>query len=310
MRWISLICLCAIVSSGCATLDDYHYLVVHHHRSDQAWKQYRPGLGHRGTSSDYASGWKQGYFEVSTGGTGEPPAVPPRKYWSPKYQDLAGQRAIEDWYAGFQDGATVAESEGNGAWHAIYSGPTVPVDPPFWEFPEFVPAEPPSATAADQLPHPAPPIVPEERESVTAIAPPPVIAVPVSDQVEPEPQEPQAQQVPPQVVKEVDEPVRSDGRETTPSTSRRSNPMPSEPASKKPLVTERKPALEPAPVVVSAQPISTRMAAITRRVECGKTPSEESASQKLTAEATQESSRRVHQEERESIVIPEVVTEE
>ena len=128
IRYVILVCVSGMILSGCASIEDYHYCYVNHRRAANAWKVTCSTSDRRLLSSDYEHGWKHGYFDVSTGGCGEPPVIPPNKYWSPRYQNEAGQAAIEDWYAGFQDGATAAESDGSGAFHYIPTGPTVPTE--------------------------------------------------------------------------------------------------------------------------------------------------------------------------------------
>jgi hypothetical protein len=64
-------------------------------------------------SEDYGDGYRDGYAHtLEGGGRAVPPAVPPWRYRRPKYQTPAGYRAIEDWYAGFHDGAAAALAEG------------------------------------------------------------------------------------------------------------------------------------------------------------------------------------------------------
>jgi hypothetical protein len=121
--------LSSLALSGCAGLEDYRYCWVHERRASSAWHDSFDSQARSGFSPDYASGWKKGYFDVSTGGSGEAPSVPPPKYWSASYQDEAGRAAIDDWYAGYQDGATAAQSCGNEHWHWIPTGPTVPSAP-------------------------------------------------------------------------------------------------------------------------------------------------------------------------------------
>ena len=58
------------------------------------------------------AGFRAGYKNVASGGNGCPPPVPPRKYWSWKYQTEKGQAKVSAWYAGFPYGAMVAEQKG------------------------------------------------------------------------------------------------------------------------------------------------------------------------------------------------------
>src|SRR5579884_3753121 len=75
--------------------------------AEQAWAQ--ASSGHP-ASGDYARGFKTGYADyLRAGGTGVPPPLPPRHYWGYKYQSPEGHLAIEQWYAGFHDGAAAAQ---------------------------------------------------------------------------------------------------------------------------------------------------------------------------------------------------------
>jgi len=118
-----MLCLCVC---GCATIQDYHYCCVQKYRADLAYKQ-NNGLWSR-CSCDYRDGWKQGYYDLSTGQCEEPPATPPHKYWNPSYQSLEGKAAIDDWYSGWQDGATAAVQDGRPYFHPVIASPTAPVN--------------------------------------------------------------------------------------------------------------------------------------------------------------------------------------
>lgn len=111
---------------GCATLQDYHYNIVQKCRADSAYKENHGLWSH--CSRDYQDGWKQGYYDVSTGQCEELPATPPHKYWHAHYQSLEGRAAIEDWYSGWQDGATAAVQDGRPYFHPIVASPTPPVN--------------------------------------------------------------------------------------------------------------------------------------------------------------------------------------
>ncbi len=66
-----------------------------------------------GFSSDYGSGFIQGFVDqVYAGGKAQAPAIPPRKYWRIGYRNARGERAVEDWYAGFRHGARIAREGG------------------------------------------------------------------------------------------------------------------------------------------------------------------------------------------------------
>src|ERR1019366_8895716 len=58
---------------------------------------------------DYAKGFKDGFVDyLQFGGSGQPPYVPPKQYWGPRYRTPAGYQSMEDWYARFRHGAATA----------------------------------------------------------------------------------------------------------------------------------------------------------------------------------------------------------
>jgi hypothetical protein len=64
-------------------------------------------------SEDYAAGFMEGYSDyLYAGGNGEPPPLPPRRYWRPRYETDEGRVAIQDWFAGYRHGADDARQSG------------------------------------------------------------------------------------------------------------------------------------------------------------------------------------------------------
>ncbi|MCA9152063.1 MAG: hypothetical protein KDA92_22320 [Planctomycetales bacterium] len=60
-------------------------------------------------SPDYCEGYIDGFVDyLEGGGNGEPPALPPRRYWKATYQSFAGHQAAEHWFAGYRHGAESA----------------------------------------------------------------------------------------------------------------------------------------------------------------------------------------------------------
>ncbi len=95
-----------LLALGCAGLRDHEYRLTNRCRAHLAWIA---ADGEIEGSRDYRKGWKAGYFDVLTGGAGQPPAAPPNRYWDAKYQTPEGMQAIEDWYLGYQHGAIAGE---------------------------------------------------------------------------------------------------------------------------------------------------------------------------------------------------------
>jgi hypothetical protein len=62
-------------------------------------------------SDDFERGFIDGFVQYMTaGGTGAPPALPPRRYWKGKFQNPSGYQQIQDWFAGYEHGAEIARA--------------------------------------------------------------------------------------------------------------------------------------------------------------------------------------------------------
>lgn len=111
-----------------------------------AWKEIKG----RKTDSPYSAAYEEGFLEgfadyLDAGGTGEPPAAPPRRYLTVRHQTPAGYQTILDWNAGFRHGASTAEQ----IRHQRVI--TVPVTAPLPGTPLLGPT-PDSAAPASELP--------------------------------------------------------------------------------------------------------------------------------------------------------------
>jgi len=106
MAWtLKLLVVCVLVKlSGCSTLNDHHYEKTQRARARGAWRQHGSKCHSQVCEKDYAAGWKDGFYDVATGGKGCPPVVAPCKYWSPSQilEDCDSRRLA--YYDGFQDG--------------------------------------------------------------------------------------------------------------------------------------------------------------------------------------------------------------
>ena len=76
----------------------------------QAWSE----CGADGAySPDYRQGFEDGFVDlVFAGGDGEPPAIPPKRFWNIRYRSPEGDQALQDWMAGFRHGSSVARDGG------------------------------------------------------------------------------------------------------------------------------------------------------------------------------------------------------
>jgi hypothetical protein len=127
-RHLIMLACSALGLTGCAaSLQDLHYSVVNKTRAEYAWYTNTSSGQRWNYGSDYAHGYKAGYYDASTGKGCSLPPVPPPCYWSTKYQCCEGQKHIQDWYRGYQCGATDAQGSGYPYFHSIPIGPQAPI---------------------------------------------------------------------------------------------------------------------------------------------------------------------------------------
>ncbi|MBL8828237.1 MAG: hypothetical protein JNM18_14750 [Planctomycetaceae bacterium] len=118
-QWVAALGL--VACSGCAAYQDWQHSSVNEARARWSWWTDPATAGTGWVRSDFAAGYRAGWYAVAMGGDGRPPAVPPREYWKPWYQSAAGCEAIQRWYEGFHTGATSAESQGVGHFTLVPS---------------------------------------------------------------------------------------------------------------------------------------------------------------------------------------------
>jgi len=64
-------------------------------------------------TADFADGFVDGYVDyLDSGGTAQPPAVPPLRYRRSRYMSVEGHALIRDYYSGFRYGSEVAVASG------------------------------------------------------------------------------------------------------------------------------------------------------------------------------------------------------
>jgi hypothetical protein len=107
-RWSAMALFMSL--SGCTALCDCKYELGQKIRTSQAWHDF-DGCNEECFTGDYKSGWKAGYYDVVTGGTGMPPVIAPRKYWKPPVFCEHDPSRRDEWYCGFQDGAACAKCQ-------------------------------------------------------------------------------------------------------------------------------------------------------------------------------------------------------
>ena len=88
------------------------------HRQYRAWASEAWGTTYHsvagdGITTDFRRGFFDGFADYCyAGGSGEPPLVPPRYFWSIRYRNDAGDQRIEDWRRGFRLGTQAANEGG------------------------------------------------------------------------------------------------------------------------------------------------------------------------------------------------------
>ena len=113
---------------------------------------------------DFQRGFIDGYKDVCEGRCGEPPLLPPRRYWCPKYQTVAGKQGTLAWFRGYSHGAIAADQDGVSGWGDITTARSGLPRPGFntmsypMASPVSVPPEPYSEPANDVGPPQAPPV--------------------------------------------------------------------------------------------------------------------------------------------------------
>jgi hypothetical protein len=149
-------------------LDRGRSLKVYRQWADEAWAAESVVCPEIADADDYSLGFRDGFVDfVYAGGAGEPPPLPPRKFWNIGWRTPAGANAAEQWFAGYRHGAQVARDGGyrmsgvvnsTNTWAepAAWGGPTFQSEPQ----PEVVPtpnessAESPESLDDQMLPPP------------------------------------------------------------------------------------------------------------------------------------------------------------
>lgn len=80
----------------------------------QAWKEHQHLHCHEPQLISFGQGFRDGYADVAGGADGCVPNLPPRRFWSWKYQTAEGQAKVAAWFAGYPYGAAAAQQDGAG----------------------------------------------------------------------------------------------------------------------------------------------------------------------------------------------------
>ena len=163
-----------IASAGCATLcddcDDCACCFRNKCRGYAAWWHWRPVYSGLDCESDFGSGFRAGYEAMATDGNSKAPALPPRSYWSPWYQNQYGHQQMQAWFDGYTHGAMAAEQDGLNQWSRIRTNPTSIILNPTVNNPNTInnSAKPPPQTgegpALEDQSQPSVPVVPPSSD--------------------------------------------------------------------------------------------------------------------------------------------------
>lgn len=122
-RWLKVLTLCSSSMIGCSSLQEakQEYLLGYRNTklAEEAWKSMAGEYCNNLYNVDFERGWKQGYYDVASGGTGCAPAIPPSRYWHIRYQNSCGHQRVMAWFNGYREGSLVAEQDGVAAFSAI-----------------------------------------------------------------------------------------------------------------------------------------------------------------------------------------------
>lgn len=133
LPWIIVAC---VLGAGCTATSELKRKVVeqaqYHDAGEEclagvrnrwlaksAWNSYASDNCSDNFSKHYAAGFKDGFSDYLDGASGEPPVLPPRRYWRVWYQSAQGHQDIEDWFEGYRAGAVAADQSGYRQWFTI-----------------------------------------------------------------------------------------------------------------------------------------------------------------------------------------------
>lgn len=153
-------------------VDRARSLKVYRQWADDAWAAESCSTAGGGEADDYALGFRDGFVDyVYAGGPGEPPPVPPRKFWNIGWRTPAGASAAQQWFAGYRHGSQIARDGGyrmGGIVNSAYAG-TIP---PAWNGPELESDAPPELI---RTPNAAPPAANDYLDESGQMLPTPAV---------------------------------------------------------------------------------------------------------------------------------------
>jgi hypothetical protein len=190
--WLLVACVLVATGGGCSLLQGVRDYAQYNDETDsfvvgwrnyvwanKAWHARKACYVGEQYWEDFGDGFRAGYRDAAFGGNGCPPPLPPRKYWSWKYQSPEGQAKMAAWFSGYPHGARAAEEDCAGNWRQIPVSHVIEQQ----YSPEFERAQIPRC---DGSYFPQPGDQPMPGQPVPA-GPPPVPTVPPNDGYLPQP---------------------------------------------------------------------------------------------------------------------------
>ena len=117
-----------LLLTGCSSIytriDALEACARHKCQAQQAWNEqswYYEKLDH---PFHFAKGFKTAYRDVIEGGNGCQPTLPPKCYWTSRFQSAKGRCKVNEWFDGYSHGALAAQQDDVGAWAEIPLSPT------------------------------------------------------------------------------------------------------------------------------------------------------------------------------------------
>jgi hypothetical protein len=165
-------------------LDRARSLKTYRRWAADAWRFEKSACPEVAASSHYAEGFRDGFVDLLyAGGDGQPPPIPPRKFWNMAWRGPAGQAGAQQWFAGFRRGAQVAHEGGYRQQATVESSFRAAAHEGWEEQVLGPPATAPEEVAPpdEPLPTPAPTLPAEPAGDATPANPtlPPAEAAPV-----------------------------------------------------------------------------------------------------------------------------------
>ena len=95
-------------------LDRRHTYRKHRNRAIEVWQTQCAASAPEVFCNDYRIGFIDGYADyLNLGGCGEPPLVPPQRYWKYMHRSPQGHQAVIAYFDGFRHGARLALAHGD-----------------------------------------------------------------------------------------------------------------------------------------------------------------------------------------------------